>query len=147
MTMFIDGKERTAKKGQGGYMYFWLSDGSYIKEHRAVMEQHLGRKLSCDEHVHHIDGDRTNNDISNLVILSRGEHSRIHRKEEYNNGIVPFANSNEKRKRKIVGVNDGGDVLRFGSFAEAREHGFNHAVDCCKGKRKSDKGYRWRYDD
>lgn len=145
--MYIDGKERTAKKGSDGYMYFWLTDGSFIKEHRAVMEKHLGRKLSRDEHVHHIDGDRTNNDISNLVVLTRGEHSKIHREEEYKRGKIPFGTSNEKRKKKIIGVNKNGDTLVFDSFAEARKNGFSHAVDCCKGKRVSDKGYRWKYAD
>jgi len=40
------------------------------------MELHLGRKLSTDEHVHHIDGNKLNNDIQNLTILSRSDHCR-----------------------------------------------------------------------
>lgn len=55
-----------------------------VKMHRAVMEEHLGRRLSPDEVVHHIDGDKTNNDISNLAVMSREEHSSLHRKQEPN---------------------------------------------------------------
>lgn len=39
------------------------------RQHRAVMEQYLGRKLTPDEHVHHIDLDKTNNNIDNLFLF------------------------------------------------------------------------------
>lgn len=39
---------------------------------RIIMEQHLGRALEPYEHVYHKDGDATNNDIENLVIIIRG---------------------------------------------------------------------------
>jgi len=45
------------------------------------MEHYLGRKLMDDEIVHHIDGDKGNNSIDNLVILSRSEHINTHRSE------------------------------------------------------------------
>lgn len=41
-----------------------------IFEHRFVMEQHLGRKLLREETVHHVDGDRGNNALSNLELFS-----------------------------------------------------------------------------
>lgn len=47
-------------------------------EHRVVMEEVLGRTLTSDEIVHHIDGDKTNNSPSNLQILTRAEHARVH---------------------------------------------------------------------
>jgi hypothetical protein len=34
--------------------------------HRHVVEQHLGRSLRRDEHVHHRNGDRYDNRIDNL---------------------------------------------------------------------------------
>lgn len=39
-----------------------------VFEHRLVMEKHLGRHLDRDESVHHKDGDRTNNALSNLEL-------------------------------------------------------------------------------
>ena len=52
--------------------------GKKVNEHRYVMEKHLGRSLRRDEVVHHKDGDKQNNDIQNLEVLSLSEHSRMH---------------------------------------------------------------------
>jgi hypothetical protein len=52
--------------------------GRSIDEHRFIMESHLGRKLMRHEVVHHIDGNKRNNSLSNLQLLSNREHSIIH---------------------------------------------------------------------
>jgi hypothetical protein len=61
---------------------YWLVNvnGKWIREHRYVMEQHLGRKLRSDEIVHHKDENGRNNSIENLVIMTRGDHRREHAK-------------------------------------------------------------------
>jgi len=46
--------------------------------HRYLIEQSLGRKLQSDEVVHHIDGNKQNNSLDNLKVMSRSEHSKIH---------------------------------------------------------------------
>lgn len=46
--------------------------------HRYIMEQYLGRKLKYNEQVHHKDGDRKNNDIFNLELVTIQEHTRLH---------------------------------------------------------------------
>lgn len=50
----------------------------YQKEHILVMEQHLQRKLKKKEVVHHIDGDKQNNDISNLFLTDPPGHRLSH---------------------------------------------------------------------
>lgn len=57
-----------------GYLRF--SNDKYV--HRAVLEKHLGRSLGQNEIVHHIDGNPSNNDISNLEITTNSEHRKKH---------------------------------------------------------------------
>lgn len=55
----------------------------YAYEHRIIGSIKAGRILNRKEHVHHIDGDTTNNDIDNLQVMpSQAEHHKIHRKKE-----------------------------------------------------------------
>jgi len=50
----------------------------YVLEHRYVMEQTLGRPLRGDEHVHHLDHDRTNNAPENLIVVDPITHATYH---------------------------------------------------------------------
>ena len=54
----------------------------FIDEHRYVMQQFLGRKLKKNEVVHHIDGNKSNNNIENLQLMTKEEHSRYHAKKQ-----------------------------------------------------------------
>ena len=49
-----------------------------VYEHQLVMEQHIGRYIMPGEVVHHIDGNKSNNDISNLLLLTNSEHIKLH---------------------------------------------------------------------
>ncbi len=49
-----------------------------IPEHRYIMSEHIGRYLKDNEVVHHLDGNSKHNTITNLELLTRGEHSRLH---------------------------------------------------------------------
>lgn len=56
------------------------SSRGYVLEHRLVAERKLGRLLHASEVVHHIDGNRCNNDPANLeVFRSKADHSRFHK--------------------------------------------------------------------
>ncbi len=50
----------------------------YVKEHRLIIEKHIGRYLNRDEYVHHINEDKQDNRIENLQIVSHKEHMIIH---------------------------------------------------------------------
>lgn len=46
--------------------------------HRVLMENKLGRLLSYNELVHHKDGNKSNDSIENLDVISRGDHTVLH---------------------------------------------------------------------
>lgn len=48
-------------------------------EHRLIIEKHLGRKLNKDEHVHHINENKKDNRLENLVVMSAQAHMYIHK--------------------------------------------------------------------
>lgn len=66
-----------------GYVYFCdrhhplsMPNGTvYLHRHNASLK--VGHWLSKDEHVHHIDGNKENNSIDNLLVLSHSEHSKL----------------------------------------------------------------------
>ena len=86
--LYQSGESHPAWKGgvtyRGGYRFLMkpghrlANKKGYVAEHRLVWESTNGRELRPHEVVHHIDGDRLNNDPANLVALMKGEHSRLH---------------------------------------------------------------------
>ncbi len=79
------GFKRTVESG--GYVSVWVSPddeigkamcregGNRVFEHRLVMAHFLGRPLTEEETVHHINGDKTDNTIENLQLRS-GNHGK-----------------------------------------------------------------------
>lgn len=67
-----------------GYIHIYFPDHPYsdrnncVLEHRLVMEASIGRYLTPDEIVHHIDENTQNNIISNLQLMTASEHTRYH---------------------------------------------------------------------
>ena len=54
------------------------SVAGYAREHDVVMVAAIGRALTKHEMVHHINGDKTDNRLDNLELMTRSEHTAIH---------------------------------------------------------------------
>lgn len=63
-----------------GYIWIYVKGkfNNQIKLHRYLMEIKVGRELTAEEIVHHIDEDKLNNTIENLEIHTRRSHNQIH---------------------------------------------------------------------
>lgn len=72
------------RKTKRGYILRYAPDhpsaskSGLVMEHRMIMEQALGFVLPKSFDVHHINGDKTDNRIENLVVLTHGAHTTLH---------------------------------------------------------------------
>jgi len=65
--------EATWRPNADGYIIWPSRGGTVILQHRVEMERHIGRELLPDETVHHRNGDRSDNSISNLELWSSAQ--------------------------------------------------------------------------
>ncbi len=77
------------KKHNKGYILAYAplhphahKDG-YIMLHTVKMERHIGRYLANDEVVHHINHNKEDNRIENLLLMTKREHMSMHMKERH----------------------------------------------------------------
>lgn len=74
---------RFVRDDKTGY-YGGYTNGRKIRMHRYVWEFYNG-EIPKGYHIHHIDRDKSNNDISNLQIMSTKEHCELHSNENVAN--------------------------------------------------------------
>ena len=88
------------------------TDEGYVYVHVLMAEKKLGRYLTPEECVHHIDRDKYNNDLDTLMVFkTRADHSAFHKgvqavqdgdvwycpsKKIYNKDICPICGTNYK---------------------------------------------------
>lgn len=142
-------KIKPTSHGQG-YLYFTVySDGNMVVQssvHRFVWECIKG-EIPTGYHVDHLDFDRENNCIDNL--LARPAKENIVRQSE--EGMRRRTEEVKKARSKPVlqlDIKTGEVIKKWDSAAEAnRQTGihFSHISDCCRGKRKTAGGFIWKY--
>jgi hypothetical protein len=80
---------------KSGYVQITKGPNIHRPLHVVLIEKKIKRHIRSNECIHHIDGCKSNNSISNLKILTKSEHSRLHRLQEMSFG--------QKRKREENG--------------------------------------------
>lgn len=115
-----------------GYKYTYCRiRKTAVLKHRKVLENHLGRLLSPEEHVHHMNGDKLDNRVENLQLVTNSEHHRkYHPKQRQRSeaevlGAIQSAAATLSRCptreefQSITGVGWLATSRRFGSWAKA----------------------------
>lgn len=107
-----------------GYILIHIGN-KVVREHRFVVESHIGRRLEDGEIVHHKNGNRTDNRIKNLEIMTQADHVRHHRTINIEKRIIDKFRNLGWSFRKIgreLGVNHS-TVIR--NYNEEGCHGLN----------------------
>jgi len=114
----------------GGYILICIENHprrdkrGYVREHILIMEQKLGRYLTAEEVVHHIDGNPSNNNPINLMLFpNQNEHASYHFKQNNfkrcgdPNQYIRKNNEQEYRKNyrlKLKKKNESGSEINYG---------------------------------
>ena len=80
MSLAKAGKGKGQTRKPSGYIAITMGSNKGRSLHDVIVEQRIGRRLLPNEIVHHDDEDRGNNDPSNLILMTRDEHARLHRR-------------------------------------------------------------------
>ena len=127
-----------------GYLRICLYDNDgkmkFYLHHRVIFESVTGQPIPEGLQVNHINEDKSDNRFENLNLMTRQDNCN-------------WATRNERIGRtlskQVAQYDKDGNLLNvWPSIIEVeRQLGFNngHISECCRGERKTHKGFIWRY--
>ena len=116
--------------------------------HRVVYESVSGAPIPENLQVNHISEDKTDCSFANLNLLTPKQNINWGTCIERRAKTQSKANTNNPKRSKAVGAYRNGElVMSFPSTNEAQRQGFSQGsvAACCRGERKTHKGYTWKY--
>lgn len=139
----ISGRLLKPKINKKGYVYYTVSCDGVLRDisaHRAVAISFLENPDDLEQ-INHIDGNKTNNHYSNLEWMTQSQNM----KHAFENNLLNFS-SIEVPVIQLTKDDDFIAEFKSASDAAREVNGYrSHITSCCKGTRKTHKGYKWKY--
>lgn len=174
--IYKEGIEWKINQYKTGYCYVTFKSSHHYLVHRLVASAFIQHLESGDRsvHVHHINGDKTDNRLENLQIVSMPEHQRMHKQRyahEKKCVICGKMFTPSKSKRKIAQTCSKECMIKLMSKKAKSREIAQYSLDgtlikkwesirkahnelgicegginmCCRGKYLSSGGYIWKY--
>lgn len=137
MSLWVRGGILKPSIASHGYMVVVLANKGHLKQylvHRLVAEAFLDNPNNYKE-VNHKDGNKLNNDVSNLEFCTYTENL----KHAYKNNL--------RKTKKYICVETGKEYSSTVEIEKLTGISRQHITQCCKGIRKTTGGYHWKYKD
>lgn len=133
---------------KNGYQQVCLYDNEGKKKlylvHRVVYEAVTSEPIPKGMQCNHINEDKTDNRFCNINLLTPKENTNWGTRTER---ASKAKTNNPKRSKQVGAFKNGNIVFTFPSSNEAGRNGFDRSAvaRCCRGKKKTHKGYTWKY--
>lgn len=112
-----------------GYITVGMNKSEYYYVHRIIWVAANGCDIPEGYDIHHIDGNKLNNNYLNLELIEHSEH-------------------NKHKKKKIGKYSLDGELLKiYKGGIDTKQDGFSPSKvgECCQGLIDKHKGFIWRF--
>lgn len=160
----VDNKKRlrehikTPRKAKNGYLYvlLWKNSISETKKIHRLVAEHFIDNAFCLPQVNHKDGNKENNRVDNLEWCT-AKHNVHHAiiNGLFNTEKTFFKKGKDNPRYGKIGINSKpiiqldlfGNVIKEWETIKMAQETLKvcHISDCCKEKRKTAGGYKWKY--
>ena len=135
------------------YIFINYPNYKYRYIHQYIWMVANGCDIPEGYEIHHIDGNKLNNSIYNLELIEKYKHLSLHHTsmkhtEETKKKIKESNIGKYCGSKKVAQYTLDGELVKvWGSIKETTNDGFSLGCvsKCCQGKRKTHKGYVWKY--